>query len=475
MQGAGLMVRRGFLILGLLLIAASLPASDASVATLNDTGLEKLEAGDYEGATHAFMTARQLNPDHEVLISNHAMALNAWAVNLGREGRHGQAVERLEQALELAPGNPAIRANLSAIRASWGIELMKAGDFTDAETQLFAAYETVAPDREARIDSLRAHNFALEARAWRERGEPDRAIHYYEKSLRVDPGNIVSLIELGQLHDENGDSELALNVWQRARDLDADVEGLDERIEKLKRELAAEDGFETKERKIFRVSYHGEANEDAARTAMAIVNDAYRRIGKELDHHPERRIHVILYTREQFADVTLVPHWSGAVYDGKIRIPISDGRLNGTQQARLEETIYHEYTHAIVHDVAGGRVASWFNEGLATYFELERRPRMQRYEREHQTLARLYRNGGLPSVLDLPEVFVSIEDPREAQLAYQIARTFMAWLARKEGERKFGSVLKEMAKGLTLEAAFEAIYNRSVPEMEAEWYRSLDR
>ena len=45
-------------------------------------------------------------------------------------------------------------------------------------------------------------------------------------------------------------------------------------------------------------------------------------VGRGLSYYPDHEIQVILYSGQQFQEVTDAPGWSGGIYDGKIRIPI---------------------------------------------------------------------------------------------------------------------------------------------------------
>ena len=75
---------------------------------------------------------------------------------------------------------------------------------------------------------------------------------------------------------------------------------------------------------------------------------------------------VILYTEQQFSDVTRAPEWAGASFDGKIRVPVR-GALE--RPGELERVLAHEFTHALVWSLAPRVVPTWLNEGLAVLFE----------------------------------------------------------------------------------------------------------
>ena len=56
----------------------------------------------------------------------------------------------------------------------------------------------------------------------------------------------------------------------------------------------------------------------------------------------------ILYTRQQFRDITKSPSWAAAAYDGRIRIPVL-GALK--DPAELDRVVTHEFVHAVIHQM----------------------------------------------------------------------------------------------------------------------------
>ena len=116
----------------------------------------------------------------------------------------------------------------------------------------------------------------------------------------------------------------------------------------------------------FTILFEGPADEAIARRALDILEEAYFRVGTALYTFPERPITVVLYTEQQFRDVTRSPQWAAASYDGRIRVPMR-GALE--QSAELERVLGHEFTHALVQTIAPSGVPTWLNEGLAVMFE----------------------------------------------------------------------------------------------------------
>src|SRR5262249_50662017 len=70
-----------------------------------------------------------------------AARLNNDAVQLGAARQFREAVERLEAALRLAPGDPTLTQNLQAMLFNWGVSDLNAGQLDDAMDHLRRAKE----------------------------------------------------------------------------------------------------------------------------------------------------------------------------------------------------------------------------------------------------------------------------------------------------------------------------------------------
>ena len=75
---------------------------------------------------------------------------------------------------------------------------------------------------------------------------------------------------------------------------------------------------------------------------------------------------MILYTQENFFDVTRVPGWAGGLNDGRIRVPVQGLETVSDLLARI---LKHELTHSFVFQKTGGRCPTWLQEGTAQWME----------------------------------------------------------------------------------------------------------
>ena len=137
-------------------------------------------------------------------------------------------------------------------------------------------------------------------------------------------------------------------------------------VERLRRDAETERGFQSLASSHFVLKFDGHENIPGGRVVLNALEDAYRRVGARFAYYPLERLQVILYGDQEFREVTNSPHWSGAVYDGRIKLPVG-GLARGSE--RIARTLRHEYAHAAIVTLSRGRAPVWLNEGLAQVAE----------------------------------------------------------------------------------------------------------
>lgn len=234
-------------------------------------------------------------------------------------------------------------------------------------------------------------------------------------------------------------------------------------------ELAAterEDPFEAgmgrREGGRFLVKFEGGENAVAGHLIGLLLEEAYFKIGSDLGHYPEERIEALLYSKEAFRDITRSPSWAGAIYDGRIKIPV--GGLTGKTSA-LEEVIFHEYTHAVVKELSNGKAPVWLNEGLAQYEEGKSTAPYAR------VLSGLASKGSL-RLRPLEGSFMRL-GPGEAEAAYVLSLSVIEYIIREFGLSPVRSMLERLGDGMELREAISASLGVSYDELEKDWAASL--
>jgi tetratricopeptide (TPR) repeat protein len=273
-------------------------------------------------------------------------------------------------------------------------------------------------------------------------GQPTVARHSLERALSLAPALSAASLLLGDILYRGSDVEGALRVFEDGlRHAPADATLL-ARVERLRRESALHSSYFASHGARFTVLFEGPADEALASQALAMLEDAYWRVATALALYPEQVITVILYTREQFHDVTRSPAWAAGSYDGRIRVPVR-GALDDARE--LERVLIHEFTHALVQAVAPRGVPVWLHEGLAVAFEPSGGDWADRQ------LAR--------STLRLPMTrlagsFESLST-EEAGVAYAQSGALVAALFERGGASAIGAMLQDIARGDAFAVAFE--------------------
>ena len=90
------------------------------------------------------------------------------------------------------------------------------------------------------------------------------------------------------------------------------------------------------------------------RRRIESLNRAFWRICEVLGAFPNKSMPVVLYSGEQFRDITRSPQWAAAAFDGIIRVPMR-GAAKGED---LDRVLAHEFSHALVRSLAHARRAA---------------------------------------------------------------------------------------------------------------------
>jgi tetratricopeptide (TPR) repeat protein len=253
-----------------------------------------------------------------------------------------------------AQGNPTSRGYAQG-QAGW--DAIREGRHQDAADAFAAAIVAEARDPSLHMGAgLAAHLM----------GQVATAQSALERALVLSPTFTAASLLLGDILYRNNDLPGAVAVLETALKHAPTEKALAERLERARRESDVQSGFFQSQGAHFTVLFEGPADEELSRKAIDVLEAAYWRVGTALLTFPDRIIPVVLYTEQQFRDITRSPAWAAAAYDGRIRVPMRGALAN---PAELDRVLTHEFTHALVQSLAPLNVPTWFNEGLAVVFE----------------------------------------------------------------------------------------------------------
>ncbi|MEE9614674.1 MAG: tetratricopeptide repeat protein [Thermodesulfobacteriota bacterium] len=380
------------------------------------------------------------------------------AVAAYKEGDYHRASILFRGALRDSPESSELKGYLAQSLAHMADEELKAGEF-DGAKRLFTEAITIEEDP-AFLRGL--------ANAQVKLGDIEGAVATIEP-LKAE-ADVVRFLKgayskLGQEHYQSGDIDRAIDYFEKGAEADPGDAAIRVALSRLKKERSEEEGFGRKEGSHFLVKFEGGENAVAGHLIGLLLEEAYRKIGTDLGYYPEDRIGAVLYSREKFRDVTGSPSWAGAIYDGRIKIPVG-GITERTNL--LEKVMFHEYTHALVHRISSRRAPVWINEGLAQYEEGKRAA-------THKALLRnIARNNEKLSLRQLEGSFMGL-DRAQAQAAYALSLSATEYIIRDYGVAAVVRILEGLGRGKSLDEAISSALYVSYRVLEEGWLASLKR
>src|SRR5437867_12833152 len=239
-----------------------------------------------------------------------------------------------------------------------GWEAIRAGQITEASRLFHDAIAENAQDATLFLGAgLAAHL----------QGQEMEARSALQAAVRLNPKLTAASLLLGDISYRLGDLDTAVRTYEAALEVEPNNAHIRGRLERWRKEAALHNRFQQSLSPHFTVLFEGPAEQRLAAAAVDALEAAYWRIGTALLAYPPTVITVVLYTDEQFRDITRSPAWAGGVFDGNIRVPMR-GALNDPRQ--LEKVLAHEFTHALIKSLAPRGVPTWVDDGLAVGFEM---------------------------------------------------------------------------------------------------------
>ena len=309
--------------------------------------------------------------------------------------------------------------------------------------------------REARIGLLQA----LGNQYYRKR-DFRRARETYLEALDVEPENFGVLRMLGEIAYFSQRLEDAAAYWNEALALQPGDRELARLLEKLKNESSVEAELDASSLANFDIRYTSRSEAYHIKEIENWLMEAYREIGYDFNYYPLHPVVVLLYTREEFARVRRTPSWVGALYDGKIRLPVSGDDLSPRD---IKKILWHEYTHAVINARTGNNCPRWLHEGLAQYQEAKVDPV------DLPDLGRELDRGRLIPLGELDRAFGFDQPVGRVRLAYAQSYSLVGYLINRYGFWRINALLEELKRGKNWREAFENEFLFPVSDLEEEW------
>ncbi|MCX8063620.1 MAG: tetratricopeptide repeat protein [Candidatus Hydrogenedentes bacterium] len=384
-------------------------------------------------------TALSLDPLH----------LNNKGVEEYDKGNFEEALKFLSEAYELSPDNEYVRKNLCNTLLALANEKAKLYQYNEA---ISLVDKVIKLDKNNFYAYLQGGAYSLNL------GKISTAISYLENAIKLKPGYLDAHELLGEAYYREGDILSARVQWEYVLQIDPTRKELKEKYEKATREELVQKNFRKmySSSRHFQITYPEDISFSTRSAVVTYLEQAYLEIGRKLGGiFPSSPVQVVLYDTSRFSAVVQLGQTIGGVYDGRIRISVSNKEGIEFSKDEIKRRIYHEYTHVAIFDYLKDRAPWWVNEGLAEFFstELDSGKKLIVVEAvERKTLM---------DFCKLEEVKISefLESQSKISLAYAQSHCAIHLLWRRYGQGKFLSFLRSIKDGLSPETGLQRVYN----------------
>ena len=294
-------------------------------------------------------------------------------------------------------------------------------------------------------------------------GNASQALPYAQRAVGSAPNSPDAYTMLGYAQFASDHTKDAVASWKRSLELrpDATVRQL---LAKAQREQNIESDFSSGESTHFVLHYEGRQTSDAFRAQLiSALESDYDDLVRDLGNPPRDNILVTLYTEQAFFDVTHAPSWSGAMNDGKLRIPVS-GLSSVTPE--LARVLKHELAHSFITQLSGGRCPPWLHEGIAQLLE----PKSLGSD-GHQ-LAVLFKAQQNIPLNALEGSFMNFSGA-QAYVAYAESLAAVSYINDSYGMSDIQRILERLSQGNSTEAALRATIHSDYGQLETDVGRYL--
>jgi tetratricopeptide (TPR) repeat protein len=289
-------------------------------------------------------------------------------------------------------------------------------------------------------------------------GNPSQALTYAQRAVRAAPESPDAYTVLGYAQQACDRTKDAVVSWKRSLELRPDP-AVEQYLAKAQREQNVETDFAQRESSHFVLHYEGKQTSEAFRAQIITVLESdYDDLARDLGTPPHDNILVTLYTEQAFFDVTRAPSWSGAINDGKLRIPVSGLNAMTPELARV---LKHELAHSFINQISAGRCPPWLHEGIAQLLE------PKSLGNDGRQLAQLFKAQRNIPLNVLEGSFLHFSGS-EAYVAYAESLATVSYINDSYGMGDIQRILQLLSQGSSTEAALRATIHSDYGQLESE-------
>lgn len=294
-------------------------------------------------------------------------------------------------------------------------------------------------------------------------GRAKEAVSYAERATRLAPTSADAFAMLGAAQYASDDVKSAVRAWKTSLTLRPDS-SIQAYLDKAEREVKTEADFTERAGNHFTLHFEGKQSSDSFRQSILLtLEGAYNDLERDFNYTPHDNIAVFLFTQQDYFDVTRAPAWTGAVNDGKLRIPI---RGVDSVTPELARVLKHELAHSFISQMSANRCPQWLHEGIAQVLEPKdlgsRGHRLQQLFAVQQEIPFNALEAG----------FMQFSTP-EAMLAYDESLAAVEYITDSYGVSELSRILARIREGSPTEVALRTTIHEDYGQLQTDLVKYL--
>jgi len=285
------------------------------------------------------------------------------------------------------------------------------------------------------------------------------ALSTLEKSLDIYSKNPKIYHHLGQIYYQKGDIEKAINYWKKTLELDPSDIQTEMILNKAKMNLGIDDSLLKIGAKNFQIDFQGKQNEIAQEIVLTLFQRASEKVGKDLNIYPSSKLKILLDFNTMLNIENQNPNKNLTIDIERIKVPLS-GFKKATEV--MERAITYSYTKFTILDYMNRRCPAWFSEGLSLYEANEINIK------QIELIKDMIKSGSFIKLEDLNPSFQSPEK-KDLSLAYAVSFAAVDYLINKYGLTSIRELIAKVRAGESFEEGIKSVLNLSPADLQRNW------
>ena len=373
-------------------------------------------------------------------------------------------IAKLREQVDYLPANQDTRHQLAIAYNNYGVMLADQNSFSESIRQLQEAARLEPDDAQFQTNLALIHLRAAQAAYQNQRVAEAKTL--VAEAIKIAPQQADAYALLGEIEYHSQRLKEAKAAWDQAVKLNPGLDVVQDKLKRLNQELPVESEFEKVSQAYFDVRYTEMLKRSAGYDIRDALLRARREVGSDFALWPTRKLIVLVYSAEQFRQLRQdTPDWVAGQYDGKIRVPLPGLEFD---EKAVVRTLFHEYTHALINEIADNHCPTWLNEGLAEY------EGWRDQTPPWTSLRKAVVTNALVPWDQLSERFSASLPAADVALGYEEAHSVARYLVERYGFWRMRRILKAVADGADLNETLVKEFHVKLPRLQSLWREWLN-